>query len=415
MADEVLWINESPTGGVPLYTAGELRRTHALPVIWSGSDQGAREGIRIGGDQWLVELSDFDVTIHPGVAVISPDITPNQGPYWASIPNAEEHVLDPADATNPRIDRAILRVYDDDQDFSGLRLARTEILTGTPAPAPVIPSVPTGAISLARIDVPADGQGNPTVTHNASFTAGLGGVLPLRNETEISTYLDFNASQLLYNLQRSELWVSRDDLLRRVREVLLVESGDRPSNPSLEGYVGQPIFESDTGRLLFAAGDEGWVLPRNVAGGRVDSYIITTNSSDTSGGTPLTIITSDALTPSMPSRVWKVEFFASALEVGAGGASGSGDRYFIYIRDNGSDLNRCSINIMTSSGPDSQRGPVHVQALLIGVSVAAHTFTVEVQRVEGDSGNAHMRAGADHAARLLITDVGVNDSGLATT
>jgi hypothetical protein len=73
--------------------------------------------------------------------------------------------LTTADATNPRIDRIVLRVRTTelgDASTSG----SVEVVSGTPAGSPVAPATPTGAISLATVAV---GAGVTAIT-NASIT-----------------------------------------------------------------------------------------------------------------------------------------------------------------------------------------------------------------------------------------------------
>jgi hypothetical protein len=82
-------------------------------------------------------------------------------------PNSAVRVvdLDPADATNPRIDLIVLKVLD-----TGIGDGSTDVqllaVTGTPAGSPVAPAVPTGAIELARVAVAAAPTGDTIVNAN---------------------------------------------------------------------------------------------------------------------------------------------------------------------------------------------------------------------------------------------------------
>lgn len=182
MAADPLWINAS--AGAPSYTANELRQAMALAVMHGGRNLGARQGIRPGGDQLQVSLVGSTITIQTGLALVDPALTTTQGPYWLALPVAETQTLTVANASNPRKDIVILRVYDHDEDASGLRLARTEYLVGTAAASPAEPSVPAGSFRLATIDVPKLGTGSPVVTNNMPYTAAPGGLLPVRNAAE---------------------------------------------------------------------------------------------------------------------------------------------------------------------------------------------------------------------------------------
>jgi hypothetical protein len=180
MAADPLWINAS--SGSPAYSANELRQAMALGLQYGGRNLGARQGVRPGGNQLQVSLAGSTITVQPGVACVDPALNTPQGPYWVAIPAAETHTLTAADATNPRKDIVTLRVYDHDEDASGLRLARTEYTAGTPNPSPAEPSVPAGAIRLATIDVPAS-PGAAVVTNNALSAVAAGGILPVASAT----------------------------------------------------------------------------------------------------------------------------------------------------------------------------------------------------------------------------------------
>jgi hypothetical protein len=153
MADDPLWINAS--AGAPAYSADELRRLMAVPLQYDGRLVGGRQGVRPGGDQLRVSLSVSTITVQPGLAVVDPGLTSTQGPYWVSVDTAQTHTLAAADASNPRKDIVIVRIYDHDADTSGQRKVQTEYLAGTAAPSPSEPAVPLGAMKLATIDVPA--------------------------------------------------------------------------------------------------------------------------------------------------------------------------------------------------------------------------------------------------------------------
>jgi hypothetical protein len=183
MADP-LWINCPSPGAAPQYTAGELRQAMALGGVYGGRALGARQGVRPGGTQWSVTLAGDQLTVNPGAGLVDPGLTTPQGPYWVALPLAETHTLTPAHATSPRKDLVVVRVYDTDEDASGLRLARSEYLEGVPAPSPSEPAVPAGAVRVALVDVPASGGGAAVVTFVAPYTVAPGGILPIRNAAE---------------------------------------------------------------------------------------------------------------------------------------------------------------------------------------------------------------------------------------
>lgn len=116
------------------------------------------------------------VLVQPGHAVVTRTA---QGMYLC--PNSAPRVvaLDPADATNPRIDLIVLQVLD-----TALGDASTDVqiraVTGTPAGSPVAPALPTGAIELARVAVAAAPTGNTIVNANITDrrkSAGIKGTV----------------------------------------------------------------------------------------------------------------------------------------------------------------------------------------------------------------------------------------------
>lgn len=182
MPGDPLWINAN--AGAPSYSANELRQAMALAMQYGGRAMGARQGVRPGGNQLQVSLAGSTISVQPGLACMDPALTTPQGPYWVALPAVEQHALTAADATNPRKDIVILRVYDHDEDASGLRLARSEYLTGVAGPAPAEPAVPAGAMRLATIDVPQSGGGAAVVTDRRTYTTAAGGILPVADATE---------------------------------------------------------------------------------------------------------------------------------------------------------------------------------------------------------------------------------------
>lgn len=218
MAD-ALWMNCPVTGGPPQYTAAELRQDMAFGGTFGGRDLGARQGVRPGGTQWSVSISASTITVKPGVGLVDPGLTVAQGPYWTALPADQTFSLVAAHATSPRKDIVVIRIYDHDEDGSGLRTAVAEYLPGIAAPSPVEPAVPAGAVRIATIDVPAQGGGNPAVTQNAPFTVAPGGVLPVRNATEQAAVVPYSG-MAIYRLDGIGLliwtgaaWVQPQNLL----------------------------------------------------------------------------------------------------------------------------------------------------------------------------------------------------------
>ncbi len=180
------WINKEPDPATtPAYAAAELRRTEAVLMFGGHADRlGAREGVRPG--HIPVSLASTTWTVHDSAVTIYPGLTTTSGPYRAALlETSGEH--DPPDGTNPRKDIIVAEVKDHEEDASGLRLARPRYIAGVPGTTPSEPAVPAGAFKLATIDVPASGGGSATLTVNNPWTVASGGVLPVRDASELPT------------------------------------------------------------------------------------------------------------------------------------------------------------------------------------------------------------------------------------
>lgn len=113
---------------------------------------------------------EVDSNVEP--ALVQGDSVADQGLYYIP-PHAAVATLDiPApDVTNPRIDRIVLQVRDDEHDGSGAQDARIVLLPGAPTNGATpeneagVQAVPDGALHLADVEVPA----NATEVTNANI------------------------------------------------------------------------------------------------------------------------------------------------------------------------------------------------------------------------------------------------------
>lgn len=171
--------------GAVQFNGLELRRSDTALFNGDGSPLGVRGGIVRHGDSSLavtVNASD-QITIQPGAAVIPGNVGVANGVYRAALPAAETGQLDPRNATNPRIDRVVFRVLDTSVvNTHGAFTGRVEVLAGAPSatPANTMQDLPSLAIELARVTVPATGGGAATVDSSfRQYASALGGVLPV--------------------------------------------------------------------------------------------------------------------------------------------------------------------------------------------------------------------------------------------
>lgn len=184
MTGVALLINAS--AGAPSYSARMFRNGMAAAKAFDGVPLAGRQGIRpMGGTAAnIVTLSGSTITVNLHAGEVTPGWSAVTGTYDVALTSVETHTLTAAHATQPRKDIVVGRVYDDDENTSGLRLYRSEYIAGVAGPSPSEPAVPTGAMRLATIDVPQSGGGSPVVTNNYTYTAAAGGVLAVRSQAE---------------------------------------------------------------------------------------------------------------------------------------------------------------------------------------------------------------------------------------
>jgi microcystin-dependent protein len=158
-------------GASPGFDAIDYRRA------WSGA---LFEGV-LSSTAWVVKqntVADLhvlvDANVGPG-AYVQGDAITLQGLYYVA-PHGSQINFDvgtnnPPNAVNPRIDRVVLRVYDNTHDASGLNEAHIEYIPGTPTSGATLdnetgaPAVPNGSIELATVYVGA----NATSIANANI------------------------------------------------------------------------------------------------------------------------------------------------------------------------------------------------------------------------------------------------------
>lgn len=89
-------------------------------------------------------------------AVVEGDEDPLQGNYLVANSEATSTVqITAADATDPRLDRVVLRVEDNTEDSGGTDAVSLEVIAGTASSSPSAPPVPNTALLLATVTVSA--------------------------------------------------------------------------------------------------------------------------------------------------------------------------------------------------------------------------------------------------------------------
>ena len=187
--------------GAPAYTGEDMRL--ALSALEFGANVarplGVRSGVRIGTPTTTASASGFTWTVAEHSGIVDVQTSATAGGYLYAITVAETGAITAANATHPRKDILTIRVDDPQEDATGTPLIAVEYTAGTAAAVPTVPATPTRSMVLARIDTPASGGGDPTVTWLAPVTVAAGGIIPVVNDTErdaLSTA--YGATQTLY-------------------------------------------------------------------------------------------------------------------------------------------------------------------------------------------------------------------------
>lgn len=399
MAGDPLWINAS--AGAPAYTAGELRQLFGVPMQYGGRLLGARAGVRPGGGALDTSIVGSTITVKTGMAFVDPALTSTQGGYWVAITPDETHTLTAAHATNPRKDITVLRVYDHDEDASGLRLARSEYIVGTAAPSPVEPSVPAGAFKLSTIDVPSVANGGPPVVTQAyPFTVATGGVLPVRNETERSAVTTPFDGMVIYRQDRD--WVEiHDGTAWRVQGTAICSSTADRDSAITSPVNGQLAFTTDT-NILYVRASGAWteylgkLLPRGLVA-------TTTFTTDSATWTTSEVITRTVTFTAVAGRKYKLE-----LDSGWN-CTGLSSQEFRFRWATGASLTTAGTLFFSRRARVHTSGAFdHIQLSNAGVSgITAGQITIGVGALSLDGGITGKFWGASTNESILsVYDVG---------
>ena len=182
---DATWVNPASVA----FNASELRLADAAMFAGRGDTYGARGGIVAHSDNSLlvtVDGSDL-VTVKAGSVVIPGTAVAGSGVWRTGIGADQSHALAARDATNPRIDLVVFRQLDTDVVGShGAYTARLQIIEGTPSATPAVPALPSMAVELARINVPASGGGAASADlTKRQFAAALGGTMKVPTASQL--------------------------------------------------------------------------------------------------------------------------------------------------------------------------------------------------------------------------------------
>ncbi|MFJ8490883.1 hypothetical protein ACIRBZ_21390 [Streptomyces sp. NPDC094038] len=180
----------------------EDTRLVSLGALTPTSPVATRSGVLPGSADGQLRISGFTMTgstgtmtakVSPGRAVVQGDDA--QGAYPVALSDILSLTFTDGDASNPRIDLVVVRVYDDVYDGSGRTEAVVEIVKGTPAATPVAPATPDQALPLYQVTVAKGASAGTGGIDWANGLAGVrtstvavGGILPVTSDTAIGAY-----------------------------------------------------------------------------------------------------------------------------------------------------------------------------------------------------------------------------------
>jgi hypothetical protein len=192
-----------------------------------------------------VTQSGVGVSVAPGCAVVTPRDS-NNGSYWVSLGNVERLPLQAHHQTYDRVDLIVIRVYDSSVDSSGKYVAAAEVVAGTPAPSPVTPSTPSGALLLATVYT--SNNGTISIGDNREYTSTVGGVIPISSSFPSGAAV--RPGQMVFLRDRRELYVWSGSAWEKVSQ-----QGGLPKVPAMaSGTVTVGTGGSQTAVVQFPYG-----------------------------------------------------------------------------------------------------------------------------------------------------------------
>lgn len=189
-----------PIGGnVEVQPADFRRSVIGSTMAHDSSFVACRAGVVSG---LSVAQSGVGVSVAPGCAVVTPRDSSN-GSYWVSLGSAERLPLQAHHQTYGRVDLIVIRVYDSSVDSSGKYMAAAEVVAGTPAPSPVTPTTPAGALLLATVHT--SNNGTISIMDNRQYTSATGGVIPVSGGYPTGSAI--RPGQMIFRQDLRELYV----------------------------------------------------------------------------------------------------------------------------------------------------------------------------------------------------------------
>jgi hypothetical protein len=167
--------------------SGQDMRLGVAALLAPASPTQARSGVLSGLEVTARSTPDMSVNVAAGqCAVTVTEITPGGTALCANDATVNVPIAI-SDATNPRIDLIVARVYAETAALAD-RKWRLEPVTGTPAASPVEPTLPPNSLRLKRVDVPAGATSitASNISGNPARTSAAGGITVSRDATDVA-------------------------------------------------------------------------------------------------------------------------------------------------------------------------------------------------------------------------------------
>lgn len=173
--------------------AQAFRRVLASLVLQSAPGAPTAGVLAISGQTPLtvtLDGSSMKYVVSAGYAVTTRS---GQGAYIVGTPTAVEITgVAVGDGTNPRIDR--IYIVQPDPELAESGVARIDYVQGTPSASPALPALPTGALELGRVQIPA-GAANTAAAGSVTNPAPTTGLNVLASQVSgLQALLDAKAN-----------------------------------------------------------------------------------------------------------------------------------------------------------------------------------------------------------------------------
>jgi hypothetical protein len=161
----------------------DLRNSDITATMWSlpsgdggGSVMNVQGGVVGGTGLSVIQASGMTVGVGAGSFVVPNTASAIAGGYRSTMANGGVLTVATADPSNPRTDIVVAAVNDEGTSASS---GSVQIITGTPAASPSVPTAPANSITLAQIAVAAAATSitSANITDLRPYTVAAGGVV----------------------------------------------------------------------------------------------------------------------------------------------------------------------------------------------------------------------------------------------